>query len=207
VGSITSLALSGIVMLLRIRRTSRAPGLRGWHRIGAWILALPMLMLSGSGLYHLWLAAIDPPASQLRFANTMQLSDLRVSLTSNWNALTEGLDVNRVSIVKAPEGQILYRLGLAGTQGAPFTADEIRTARFDGVPATGPALYLAAVSGKTWLPGDRELAVQLGEQFTGHGRAAIRAASQVTRFGIDYDFRNKRIPVWRLDYGAPVNAT
>ena len=29
----------------------------------------------------------------------------------------------------------------------------------------------------------------------------------VTRFGPDYDFRNKRLPVWRIDYGAPVNAT
>lgn len=207
VGAITSLALSGIVMLLRIRRKSRAPGLRGWHRFGAWALAPPMLMLSVSGLYHLWLAAIDPPTSQLRFANTMQLVDLQLPLNSNWHTLTEGLNVNRVSIVKAPDGQILYRLGLAGAQGAPFTADEIRTARFEGVPATGPALYLTATLGEVWLPGDQEMALQLGEHFTGHGRAALKTSSQVTRFGIDYDFRNKRIPVWRLDYGTPVNAT
>ena len=29
----------------------------------------------------------------------------------------------------------------------------------------------------------------------------------VTRFGVDYDFRNKRLPVWRVDYGAPHNAS
>jgi hypothetical protein len=29
----------------------------------------------------------------------------------------------------------------------------------------------------------------------------------VTRFGPEYDFRNKRVPVWRLNYGAPLNAT
>jgi len=29
----------------------------------------------------------------------------------------------------------------------------------------------------------------------------------VKRFGSGYDFRNKRLPVWRLDYAAPVNAT
>ena len=29
----------------------------------------------------------------------------------------------------------------------------------------------------------------------------------VTRFGPDYDFHNKRLPVWRVDYGAPVNAS
>ena len=29
----------------------------------------------------------------------------------------------------------------------------------------------------------------------------------VTRFGPDYDFRNKRLPVWRVDYGAPVKAS
>lgn len=29
----------------------------------------------------------------------------------------------------------------------------------------------------------------------------------VTRFSHEYDFRNKRLPVWRVDYGAPVKAS
>ena len=37
--------------------------------------------------------------------------------------------------------------------------------------------------------------------------SAITHMELVTRFGPDYDFRNKRLPVWRIDYGAPVNAT
>jgi hypothetical protein len=29
----------------------------------------------------------------------------------------------------------------------------------------------------------------------------------ITRFSHEYDFRNKRLPVWRVDYAAPVNAS
>ena len=37
--------------------------------------------------------------------------------------------------------------------------------------------------------------------------SAVTGVELVTRFSHEYDFRNKRLPVWRIDYGAPVNAT
>ena len=55
--------------------------------------------------------------------------------------------------------------------------------------------------------GDRELALQLGERFTSISRDHVEKATLVTRFGPGYDFRNKRLPVWQLDYGEPVNGT
>ena len=64
-----------------------------------------------------------------------------------------------------------------------------------------------ANSGEVWRQGDRELALQLGEGFTGVPRQAIESVELVTRFGPEYDFRNKRLPVWRLNYGAPVQAS
>jgi hypothetical protein len=51
------------------------------------------------------------------------------------------------------------------------------------------------------------LALQLGEKFTGAPREAIKNVTLVTRFGPAYDFRNKRLPVWQLDFGSPVNST
>jgi hypothetical protein len=89
----------------------------------------------------------------------------------------------------------------------PTSPQEIRQARFDGKSQLGEPLYVLAATGEVWTPGDRELALQLGERFTGVSREAILSVEQVTRFGPDYDFRNKRVPVWRLDYGAPVNAS
>ena len=89
----------------------------------------------------------------------------------------------------------------------PSTPSEIRSARFAGLAPTGPAVYLDAATGAPWAPGDRELALQLGEHFSGVDRSAFSDVTLVTRFGSNYDFRNKRLPVWRIDVGAPVNAT
>lgn len=207
VGSIFCLCISGVVMLLRIRRKGAAPGLRGWHRLGAWALVLPVFMLSGSGLYHLWLMTIDPPQSFLRHGTPLDLADVSLSLGTQWRDLTEGLKVDRLSLVRNAEGELLYRLGLSAQGAAPEGERAIRNARFDGVPATGPALYLNAVSGQPWQPGDRELAVQIAEAATGLPRSAVSAMTLVTRFGVDYDFRNKRVPVWKLSYGRPHDIT
>ena len=198
VGSIFCLCISGVVMLLRIHRKGAAPGLRGWHRIGAWALVLPVFMLSGSGLYHLWLMAIDPPQSFLRHAAPLDLAGVSIPLGTQWRELSEGLQVDRLSLVRNAQGVLLYRLGLGAPGAAPEGERAIRNARFDGVPATGPALYIDAVSGEPWQPGDRELAVQIVEAATGLPRSAVSATTLVTRFGVDYDFRNKRVPVWRL---------
>ncbi|HEX4856362.1 MAG TPA: hypothetical protein VFV28_06080, partial [Limnobacter sp.] len=87
----------------------------------------------------------------------------------------------------------------------PQGEQAIRNARFQGLQATGPALYLNAVTGQPWPAGDREMALQLAEMHTGLKRGSVEEISLVTRFGGDYDFRNKRLPVWKLVYGAPVN--
>ena len=51
------------------------------------------------------------------------------------------------------------------------------------------------------------MAHQLAQLHTGLPREAVLKASLVTRFGGDYDFRNKRLPVWKFEYGAPLNAS
>ena len=228
IGSLLALALTGVTMLVLIRRKQRAPGIRGWHRIAGYALALPLLMLTSSGLFHLVQYAAVPPAANLRLSPPVSLDGVSFPLHEQWAELSAGLEISTVSIVEIPAeistnasastsnnistntstGRHLYRLGLAPARNAaPGTPSEIRNARFDGVERTGPALYLDAATGEPFAGGDREIALQLGERFTGVPRTAIASAELVTRFGPQYDFRNKRLPVWRLDYGAPVNAT
>jgi hypothetical protein len=55
--------------------------------------------------------------------------------------------------------------------------------------------------------GDKDLARAIARRFTGAPDSAVTGVELVTRFGTDYDFRNKRLPVWRVDYAAPVNAS
>lgn len=223
VGSLAALAVTGVLMLVAIRRGKRLPGSRGWHRVMGYVLALPLLMFSLSGIYHLVQSAVETPASKLRLSPPVQLAGARFPITRDWASITAGLQVNSLSLVEAPGGRPLYRLGLAQPgAGAPKGEHDhsahaghavprgdsaIRNARFDGLSPTGPALYVDAQTGKPWPGGDRALALALGSRFSGAPASAIRYMELVTRFGPDYDFRNKRLPVWRIDYGAPVNAT
>jgi hypothetical protein len=139
----------------------------------------------------------------------MKVEQMDFALDRQWTTLTKDLNVQGLSLVHSHDQSAwMYRLSVAQPQGKPpTTPDEIRKARFDGRSPLGEPIYLMARSGEVWPGGDRELALQLGERFTGVSRDAIQSVEKVTRFGPDYDFRNKRVPVWRLDYGQPVNAS
>jgi hypothetical protein len=89
----------------------------------------------------------------------------------------------------------------------PTTDAEIREARFAGIKPDGPAIYLDAATGAVVETGDRDLALAIARRFTGAPESAVTGVELVTRFSHEYDFRNKRLPVWRIDYGAPVNAS
>ncbi len=54
--------------------------------------------------------------------------------------------------------------------------------------------------------GERDIALDIARRFSGASDEAVTGIELVTRFGSEYDFRNKRLPVWRVDYGAPVDA-
>ena len=223
VGSLAALAVTGILLLVAIRRGKRLAGSKGWHRAMGYVLALPLLMFSISGVIHLVQAAFERPTSQMRLSPSVDVAQARYPIERDWAEVAAGLDVNSLSLVEAPDGRPLYRLGLAQPGGAmpkgehdhsahaghtmPMGDTAIRNARFDGVSPTGPALYVDAATGKAWADGDRALARALGRRFSGAPDSAITGMDIVTRFGPDYDFRNKRLPVWRIDYGAPVNAT
>lgn len=222
--SLLSMALTGLIMLVKIRRPQRAPGLRGWHRVAAYVMVVPMFLFSFSGLFHLLQNAWDTPVRNLTLSPPLDVRQAQFAPEKDWKQLTEGMKVNAFSLVQGPTGELLYRLGLAFDPKAalaasagspkmisnakmPGTASEIRNARFDGVTPTGPAVYLRADDGRVWESGDRELALHLGERFTGQGAETVKNMQLVTRFGPGYDFRNKRLPVWQIDYAEPVSAT
>jgi hypothetical protein len=223
VGSLAALAVTGILLLVAIRRGKRLAGSKGWHRAMGYVLALPLLMFSVSGIIHLVQSALEQPTSKLRLSPAVNVANARYPVERDWAEISRGLDVNALSLVEAPDGRPLYRLGLSQPGAAmskgehdhsahaghqmPMGDTAMRNARFEGVTPTGPALYVDAETGKPFAQGDKALARALGHRFSGAPDSAIVHMELVTRFGPDYDFRNKRLPVWRIDYGAPVNAT
>ncbi len=208
VGVLFTMACSGLAMLVLIRRKVRAAGAKGWHRIAGHVLVVPMLMFSFSGVYHVVQHGWPEEQSKLTMRPAIDLQKLHFPLHSNWAEMTRDLPVTGLSLVANQNGELLYRLALPlPKNGLPDNPQAIRNARFDGVQPTGPAIYLNANTGLLWQDGDREMAHQLAQLHTGLPREAVQQASLVTRFGGDYDFRNKRLPVWKFEYGAPLNAS
>lgn len=208
VGALVLMSLTGLSMLILIRRKVRAQGAKGWHRIAGYVLVLPVFMFSFSGVYHLLQHGWPSDTSHLTMGKPMDLSLVKFPIHSDWAELSRDLKVTGVSLVADVSGATYYRLALplAKTE-VPQGEKAIRNARFDGVQPTGPAMYVSSADGKTWSGGDQELAHQLAQYHTGLPREAVRNVTLVTRFGPDYDFRNKRLPVWKFEYGAPLNGS
>ena len=241
VGSLLALGLTGIAMLVTVRRKKRLPGARGWHRIAGYVLALPLIMFAASGIYHLIQSAMVPPQSNLAMGRPVNVASGQWPVEADWALIAKDRDIASVALVEGAEGQPLYRIGLApkGPMGggehdhgpakaaaadhgmaghdhaammaaqakAPTTDAEIREARFAGIKPDGPAIYLDAATGNVVASGDRDLARAIARRFTGAPDSAVSGVELVTRFSHEYDFRNKRLPVWRVDYGAPVKAS
>lgn len=240
VGSLLALALTGVMMLVAIRRKKRLPGARGWHRVAGYVLALPLIMFAASGIYHLIQSALVPPVSQLRMGAPIDVASGKWPVEADWALLAKGRDIASVALVAGAEGQPLYRIGLAPPKGAmgggehdhgtsdkpmaemagldhaammaaetkvPTTDAEIREARFAGIRPDGPAFYLDAATGAVVQAGDRDIALAIARRVSGAPDKAVTGVELVTRFSHEYDFRNKRLPVWRVDYAAPVRAS
>jgi hypothetical protein len=240
VGSLLAMGLTGLAMLVTVRRRKRLPGSRGWHRIAGYVLALPLIMFSASGIYHLIQSALVPPVSQLKPGRPVNVASGKWPVESDWALIAKGRDIASVALVEGADGRPLYRIGLApkapmgggehdhgsakatadhGMAGhdhaammaaeakAPSTDAEIREARFAGIKPDGPAIYLDAATGDVVPSGDEDLARAIARRFTGAPESAVTRVELVTRFSHEYDFRNKRLPAWRVDYGAPVNAS
>ncbi len=242
VGSLLALGLTGIAMLVTVRRKKRLPGARGWHRIAGYVLALPLIMFSASGIYHLIQSALVPPASQVKMGKPVNVASGKWPVEADWALIAAGRDIASVALVEGAEGLPLYRIGLApkGPMGGgehdhgpakaaadhdmaghdhaamiteqnaakvPATDSEIREARFAGIKPDGPAIYLDAATGAVEASGDEDLARAIARRFTGAPDSAVTGVELVTRFSHVYDFRNKRLPVWRVDYGAPISAS
>lgn len=198
IGCLIAIAFTGLGLLVAVRRARRTPGARGWHRIAGYALVVPLLAFSISGFYHLLHYAGSERTRVLSLAPPIDLTNLNAPIQNQWDEITTGLRVAGLSIVEGPDNTLLYRLGLAPPRGpAPEGDAAIRNARFAGISPNGPALYLDAATGQPWAPGDRGMAVYLAQRH-GDGAALLEEPALITRFGEGYDFRNKRLPVWRV---------
>ncbi len=189
-------ALAGLSQYLLQRRAGRlrwapSPTLKWHRRIGA-VLALAALMLSGSGLYHLLHKPLAPaataPAPTVDFASA--------ELGADWAVIAAQLQVPLwAAELVAVDGQPWWRL-------QTHTAAAGRHHHHGGGESSPVAAAAYAHAGGGAVDAERELvhARELAAHYSGLPAAEIRELQQVTQFGGEYGFINKRLPVYAVHY-------
>ena len=205
--SIIGMALSGLSMISLMKRR-KMPWYRAVHRLTGFFIWLPILALSSSGLVHLFASSsvYSTGARQkaLQLPSSMVLStDRFVADVSQLNWLA-GKKATAVSLMEGSGGERLFRISIA-TGDAPLGVD--RSARFKGVPSESSAIFVSASTGQKSNVTDREVAIHHATKHLGAAARGVFDARLMTQFGPVYDFRNKRLPAWAIDYKTEKKGT
>lgn len=203
---------SGFIMLVGIRRNKNnttATSIqwpRKLHRKLAWLALLPFFGLLFSGVYHLYQHEFSDNYRGMRMAKPMQLSFDNFSPTLNMQSV-QHKPLNAMSLIQYQQ-QFYYRLSLSPSKKpspsrphnhpTPSQPEASNKQRFDGLSSEASTVYIDAVTGEVSPLSDAKVAKQLALEFFNVTPSAIKGTQHITRFGPDYDFRNKRLPVYQI---------
>ncbi len=204
--SLLATVLAGGALLYNMPKRNIPNQKRRWHRRLAHFIWIPLLGFVASGIYHLLYSELNTETRGLRLLAPLHLTDS----TAFANAALPQQALYAINLIQVQD-QLLLRASLApvSTQGHahhganPNTdARAQRTARFDGISKEHGAVYFDARTGTTADINDEQVARTLAANFLHADEALIIRSEKITRFGPDYDFRNKRLPVWRVDFNT-----
>jgi hypothetical protein len=206
--SLLGMSVTGLAMILTFKSRAIPDGNRRWHRRLAYIVWLPVFMFSFSGAYHLLQSHYAENSRGMRVGEPMNLEAVLTAPSDLWERAQGGRAANAVALVKGPDGLLLRVERPAQTQ-APVKGAEAhdehahhapvtREQRFSGTPARGQIEYVNVATGAAWQGSDKDLAVYFAQSLGRAKEDEIAAVEEITRFGLGYDFRNKRLPVWQV---------
>ncbi|UXY15372.1 PepSY domain-containing protein [Chitiniphilus purpureus] len=164
-------------------RASQPAG-RRLHRALGLLAVSAGLALTGSGLIHLWLARPNPPTPVVQpLPGAAPLA-----------AVPQGVEA---LIAVAIDGAPVW---LAATAAGGSHAEHAHHHHQHAAPGGLPRYF----DGAAWLPetAARRHAAQLARA-AGAPAAPVARVTLVTRFGGEYGFFQKRLPVYRIDFAAP----
>lgn len=189
--SLFSTTVAGMILIFTLRQRPNPNKSRRWHRRLAYALWLPLLAFSASGSYHLVQYSYGESTRGIRMGEPLDLAGLNNNGT--WMARYAGMPLNGISLVQGENGALYYRLGIPQSRKAMPTQNQ----RYDGVPLENPSLYIDARTGKETTLSEEDMARFIARF---HKPGAPQAVSSILHFSPEYDFRNKRLPAWRVDY-------
>ncbi len=217
--SLLTVSGGGLLMLLFIKRRHAQPSSRFLHRKLAWLVLLPFAGLLISALYHLLqYELVDAPAG-MRLADPISIASVNTTLADTTStditershlAMPEGLELNSLTLL--PHNDKLWlRASLAGGEQPHYAEHQhgnedraIRNRRFDGQASESGALFFDLTANQMFSeePGeelsDRKLLQEKAMDYLQVADPEHIDLTLVKRFGPNYDFRNKRLPVWQI---------
>lgn len=216
--SLLFMSVAGMLLLLLFRRRVYRRRSIALHRTLAWVVCLPLMALSFSGLYHVLQSAlveqIEPtrllPAAVVTPA-VNELSAVRNEVKSDVSTVVDSLQgraINSLSLLQF-ESEWILRASIA--QGRNRADSDTRrdagehshlnerNKRFDGRSSESGAQFYSLKGEHLASLSDQKVVTHLARQWLALPESQAVSLSRVTRFGSDYDFRNKRLPVWRVD--------
>ena len=188
-------AVVGFMLILSLRSRVIRDGKRSNHRRLGYILWLPLLAWSASGFYHLWQMSVVESDYGIRLAQPFNGLNSENLNTQSLQQL-KNRSINSLSLLRGPDLRLYWRASVA--QSTNKTRVD-REQRFSGKPSEYTALYLpASFDGQVENVTDAQLAASMAQRFSGLDASQLSPPEPVRRFGPDYDFRNKRLPVWKV---------
>jgi len=148
------------------------------HRYVSIIAVLFTLLWTFSGGYHAFSKFRDDTRGQF-FAR------------DNFSAMTATPDLAKLQ--SAPIPLPITNIGLTKMDGKSYWR----------VSASSQVTYINTADESVLPDGDAHYAASLAATFSGRPATAIQSTTLIRTFGDEYNFSDKRLPVWKISYAAP----
>jgi len=207
--SLFAMAAAGLALVATLKRRENMTIKSRWHRTLANIVCIPILAFCISGFWHLLHnttignnTEYDTKVIGLQLGAPINLTDLQA---------IKGLpqaSLNQLSVISHKD-ELYYRISLPIkqlTSGANMEHAHhempTRKARFDGQKGERGGRYYSATNGERAQLNDKDVALELALMHGDFEAEDVANINLVTHFGPNYDFRNKRLPVWQFDFNS-----
>ena len=211
-GTALSSAISGLTLYLRRRRHSKERRVnqpaRHWHRRLGLLVAITTLTFAASGMFHLVMSYRQQVTANAYVTPLIEADNVS---RGNWQQII-AQPAHRIDLVQSPSGlQWLLRNDMPPARVAELShanhgADHHEHSHGASPSKALPVALMAAGGEGTQLPQDMlALARSQAIGFAGLPEVDIVQTQLVTRFGGEYGFIFKRLPVVRVQFAGPGN--
>jgi len=209
IGSAFLMTLAGVGLLVFLRSRPVISLKTKVHRLSAYVVAIPLLGFCASGFYHLLHQGLVDTHRGMVTGKPISLAGLNAGI--RFDSLPDQA-LNHVSLMQH-NNELYYRLSLASTKhlanhqpkkpgdhAQHAGSIKQRNQHFKGNLSEHGSQYFSAANGSKAAITDQAVSIQLAKEFIASPSSVVSNSQLITRFGLHYDFRNKRLPVWQIDF-------